>query len=307
MKNERLKRLWRFVRAPGQILHARAALAELAKTNGEIASAISNAAAGRVTDLEAVQIARIEDLRNRLSRCSTELEIIDYGAGSADAGLTDEEMRGGRMVRRTVGQTCALTSKRADAALLLFSLVRQMRPNICIELGTSVGISASYLALALKLNGAGRLITLEGDASVAAIARKNLQDLGFDNADIVLGRFQDTLAGVLSAHPTVDFAFIDGHHDQKATLDYFRALLPHLTNGSLVVFDDIQWSAGMKAAWAAIRRNERVHLSVDLGSMGVVSVGDDGPPRHFEIAFDVPFRSRIAGAGKRAVGIRGGV
>jgi hypothetical protein len=74
-----------------------------------------------------------------------------------------------------------------------------------------------------------------------------------------------------------------------------------------VVFDDIQWSAGMKAAWAAIRRNERVHLSVDLGSMGVVSVGDDGPPRHFEIAFDVPFRSRIAGAGKRAVGIRGGV
>ena len=67
----------------------------------------------------------------------------------------------------------------------------------------------------MALAGDGALVTLEGADSLAAIARRNLERLGRSNVRVVIGRFEDTLAGVLRELGTLDYAFIDGHHDEK--------------------------------------------------------------------------------------------
>lgn len=174
----------------------------------------------------------------------------------------------GRVTHRTIGQVCALTSRTERTALLLLRLIRELRPRTCIELGTSVGISACYQAAALKMNGTGNLITLEGAGSVASVAAQNFACLGLDNVEVIRGRFQDTLPEVLHSHPAVDYAFIDGHHDEAATIKYFNAFLPSLAGSAVMVFNDIQWSAGMNRAWNAIQRHGSVRVSVDLGSIG---------------------------------------
>ncbi len=220
-----------------------------------------------------------------MNASSEELEIIDYGAGSGDSKLTEEERYRGRVIRRTVGQVCTLTSRTDRTALLLLRLVREWKPRTCVELGTSLGISACYQAAALKLNGAGNLVTLEGADSVASVAVRNFVSLGLDNVEVVPGRFQDTLSGVLLANPSVDYAFIDGHHDGAATMKYFNALVPALSGAAVVLFDDIRWSDGMQQAWDAIRRHEQVRVSVDLGSMGLISTAGAGSPQHFSTAF----------------------
>jgi len=132
-------------------------------------------------------------------------------------------------------------------------------------MGTAVGISAAYQAAALKLNGYGTLVTLEGATSLADIAKKNFQHLGLDTVEVIVGRFQDTLPGVLTDRQPVDYAFIDGHHDEQATLAYFEQILPFLAETSLLVFDDIAWSEGMKRAWKTIAQDRRVGVAVDLG------------------------------------------
>jgi predicted O-methyltransferase YrrM len=154
---------------------------------------------------------------------------------------------------------------------VLFRLVRNIRPHTCIELGTSVGISASYQAAALKLNGFGTLVTLEG-ANPVDVAGRVFAGLSLDNVEVVRGRFQDTLHQVLALHRVVDYAFVDGHHDGPMTIQYFENLLPALSENAVVVFDDIKYSGPMKSAWNAIKRHERVRWSVDLASMGIVSV-----------------------------------
>ncbi|HVB99131.1 MAG TPA: class I SAM-dependent methyltransferase [Candidatus Dormibacteraeota bacterium] len=279
------QQLQRSGRALYRKLKVRLALSGLADSNRELATAIVNAADGKVSETEKALIDKIESLRERLSASLEELEITDYGARSGDANLTEEDMYRGKVIRRTVGAVGKLASRASSTALLLFRLVRELRPDVCIELGTSVGISGCYEASALKVNSRGRLITLEGADSIASVAKKSFEDLGLDNVTIVRGRFQDTLPGVLSSCPPVNYAFIDGHHDRIATVNYFHVLLPALADKAVVVFDDIQWSAGMRVAWAEIKGNERVRVSVDLGSMGLVCVGANGPPRHFNFAY----------------------
>ena len=154
-------------------------------------------------------------------------------------------------------------------ALILFKLVGEFKPSSCIELGTSVGISAAYQAAAQKLNNKGRITSLEGAASLASLSDKNLQKLGLDNTVVVKGRFQDNLEKVLNEKKPIDYAFIDGHHDEKATISYFESFIPYLSRKAMIVFDYISWSDGMCRAWDKIVENENVKIVVDLRKIGI--------------------------------------
>jgi predicted O-methyltransferase YrrM len=225
--------------------------------------------ANRWSSEEKDWIERIEALRNKLRASPKEVVMMDYGAGSPDSNLTAGEMHDGRVVLRTVGQICRTASMQPKWTGLLFRLIRQYRPTVCLELGTSLGISAAYQAAALELNDHGRILSLEGSESLASLARGNLDSLGLNRVELVVGRFQDTLEDVLAQNGPIDYVFIDGHHDESATQSYFRQVCPHLTDGAVLVFDDISWSPGMRRAWDTIRTDKCVKLCVDLIDVGV--------------------------------------
>jgi predicted O-methyltransferase YrrM len=73
--------------------------------------------------------------------------------------------------------------------------------------------------------------------------------------------------------PRIDFAFVDAEHQGDPTMSYFATMIPHLSPGAVVVFDDVTWGEEMKAAWRAIRRHSRLAVAVGLGRMGAVVVG----------------------------------
>jgi predicted O-methyltransferase YrrM len=230
--------------------------------------------------LENVRTAEIERLRNELEGSSQKLEITDYGAGSPCELPSSEAMMEGRRRRRTLGEVCRTSSTLPVWGRFLFRLVRELKPSDCIELGTSLGISTAYQAAAMELNGRGRILTLEGSASLASLARRNFERLELaQRVEVRIGRFADTLEAALDSIGRVDLAFVDGHHQERATLAYFEKMAPHLNRPAVVVFDDISWSPGMQRAWQAIAADERVGLAVDLGRIGVVTTGHRGRRR----------------------------
>lgn len=239
-----------------------------------IAEALGTALAGRFTPAERTAIATVEARREALRRDPRTIETLDFGAGIGDDSRTAGEMAAG-IVELCPVATVARGSKPPFWCAVLFGLVRRLRPASCVELGTCVGISAAYQAAALALNGHGRIATLEGSPEIAAVARETLA--GQDRAGVVVGPFDATLAGVLAAAAPVDFFFNDGHHDRAATLRYLDVAAPHLADGAVVVFDDVDWSAGMRAAWAAIQADARFAVTLDLGSVGIGILGA-GPP-----------------------------
>jgi predicted O-methyltransferase YrrM len=239
------------------------------QTAESISPSVRGALKGNWTREERGWIDRIERLRAEMNASSAQLTRTDYGAGSPESHFTPEQMQAGVDTVDTVGHISRAASKPPFWCGLLFELIRTVHPTSCIEMGTAVGISAAYQGAALRLNGDGGLVTLEGAKSLATIAENNLQGLGLDTVDVVVGRFQDTLPEVLATRRPVDYVFVDGHHDERATLAYFEQILPFLADIALVVFDDIAWSDGMKRAWHRIAHYNEVEVAVDLGPVGL--------------------------------------
>lgn len=228
---------------------------------------------------ERAWIERIEAMRGRLLASADPVTVVDYGAGGPGDTRTAEEMRRGRATQARVGDICRRASKPPFWARLLFALVREFRPRTAVELGTCLGVSAAYQGAAMQLNGnGGRLFTLEGADNLAALAVGNVAGLQLDNIEVVAGRFDLTLDRVLRTAGTLDYAFIDGHHDEHATVAYFHQLLPFLSPGALLVFDDITWSPGMVRAWEKVAADPRVRAAVSLRAVGLCVLGDESVP-----------------------------
>ncbi len=169
---------------------------------------------------------------------------------------------------QTVRHVCS-ASKKQRPATLLHLLIREFKPQSALELGTCIGISSAYQAAAMKLNGQGRLVTLEGSRSRIQLAQEVHQDLGLDNITYIQGRFSDTLPHALNAGEPVEYAFIDGHHQEKPTIEYFEMIRPLAADNCIMIFDDIRWSPGMWSAWQQVVAHPSTRIAVDLVSVGI--------------------------------------
>jgi predicted O-methyltransferase YrrM len=243
-----------------------------------IAAALSCAGSRNFSSEENSLIERIEE-RRRLTNSSTKIiSYRDYGARNPEVSLTAAEMATGTVVERTVGEVCGIGSKGAVSAALLFALVRQQKPVNCVELGTCVGISGSYIAAALQLNGRGKLVTLEGGEALADVARENFAALALDcRVSIAVGPFHDTLVGALTQAKPINFIFVDAHHDEHATKNYVAAMLPFMADHAIAVFDDINWSDGMKRAWDTIRAAPYCAAHFSLPDLGIAVFDRSSP------------------------------
>ncbi|MBS1661286.1 MAG: class I SAM-dependent methyltransferase [Bacteroidetes bacterium] len=235
-------------------------------------------------------VPAIEGLRRRLLVNRSLLEVEDLGAGSA--------FRAMRM--RSVGDITKRAAKPAKLGMLLYRIAKHYGVSRVLELGTSMGLSTAYLAEGVKgaarargegaVSGGGaggtaapggggvvggRVWSIEGAAQVAEKAEENLRWLGLENVRLVTGNFDTVLPEVLGEMGGVDLAFVDGNHRREPTLAYFDLLMGHVARPGILIFDDIHWSKEMEEAWAAIKSDSRVYLTVDLFFIGIVFLREE--------------------------------
>jgi predicted O-methyltransferase YrrM len=219
------------------------------------------------------KLSAIERLRQDLLQSNDVILQDDYGAGGSEGLRSQEEMVKGVLLERRVGEVCRSASRPQRWCHILYQLAKAFHPARTLEMGTCFGVSAGYIATALS-ECDGRLITLEGASAFAEKARENLHRLDLHNVEVRVGRFADTLERALSDLEPVEFVFVDGHHEENATKQYFELILPHASKSAILVFDDIAWSDGMHRAWDHVCHHRRVRIAVDLGQMGVVMLGE---------------------------------
>ena len=215
----------------------------------------------------------IEQLRSQLYKKKSFIEVEDFGAGS---GLIKSN-------KRRIDKIAKSSLKPKKYAQLLYRIVQYYKPKTIIELGTSFGLTTAYLA---KANETATIFTFEGSKSIANISLQHFKKLALTNVNLILGEFSTTLPEFISNNPTIDFAFIDGNHRKKPTLDYFKQLLPLTNEKSIIIFDDIHWSPEMESAWNEIKQHPSVTLSIDLFFIGLVFFKNDFKVKqHFTIQF----------------------
>lgn len=216
---------------------------------------------------------KVEGLRKNLLSDNTIIQVEDFGAGSS---VTKSNSR-------TISSIAKNAAKSKKIGQLLFRMVRYYQPKNIVELGTSLGITSSYLAMA---NPDATMTTMEGAGEIAKRAKENFEKMNMDHVELVQGNFDDTLSMVIQQFPTIDFAFVDGNHRQEPTERYFKTLLEKTNNNSVLIFDDIHWSSEMEAAWETIKNHPSVRGSIDLFFIGMVFFRQEFKEKqHFIIRF----------------------
>ncbi len=216
---------------------------------------------------------KVENLRKNLLADNAIIQVEDFGAGSS---VTKSNSR-------TISSIAKNAAKSKKIGQLLFRMVKYYQPKHIVELGTSLGITSSYLALA---NPDAVMTTMEGAEEIAKRAKRHFEKLNIAHIELVKGNFDDTLESVIQQFPTIDFSFIDGNHRQKPTERYFQSLLERTNNNSVMIFDDIHWSSEMEAAWNNIKNHPSVRCSIDLFFIGMVFFRQEFKEKqHFVIRF----------------------
>jgi predicted O-methyltransferase YrrM len=154
-------------------------------------------------------------------------------------------------------------------------------PRRVLELGACVGLSAAYLASA---SSRPSFVSLEGSPALAAIARETLSRVS-DSSTVIEGAFEDTLERTLADLGPFDIVHIDGHHDEEATVKYVASVARHLSEGALLILDDIRLHRGMVRAWNTVCAMDGFSAAVDLGRCGLlIWAGGRGRGARFDLA-----------------------
>ncbi len=217
---------------------------------------------------------QVNELRKQLKDNFSVIEINDFGAGAGNKKYIEQ--------LKSISAIYKNNSIRTKYGELLYRLVDHFQPKYILELGTSLGISTVYQALAAP---EATLITAEGCSGIAEKAYENFQRLNLKNIKIEIGNFDLLLESILDRLPQVDFAFIDGNHRKDPTINYFQLCKKKSYNDTVLIFDDIHWSSDMNEAWNVINQDESVTLSLDLFQFGIVFFKKELSKENFVIRY----------------------
>ena len=214
----------------------------------------------------------LKSYRKSLLENKNTIEVTDFGAGSRVFKSNTREIA-------KIAQTAGITPKNAE---LLFRIVRYFQPKSILEIGTSLGLATSALSLG---NSNAKIITLEGCPNTQNQAQVQLQEQNsnFQNVEFINTEFSSHFKTIHPSPITHHLIYFDGNHSKKATLGYFEALLPTISNDSVWIFDDIHWSADMEEAWEIIKNHPKISVTIDTFQWGIVFFRAEQEKEHFVI------------------------
>lgn len=139
----------------------------------------------------------------------------------------------GSVLKRLERTAKQYTNIAPENGQFLSILIQSIQARNVLEVGTSNGYSAIWLAAALKETG-GRLITLEFDPRRAEEAQTHLQEVGLDS--LVEVRVGNALDEIPKCNATFDLVFLDAEKNEYRR--YLELALPNIRTGGLIVADD---------------------------------------------------------------------
>jgi predicted O-methyltransferase YrrM len=175
---------------------------------------------------------RIEKDRLDFMHSREKIKRTDPGAGSHYAFTPAENIS--RIARTSLSQPYECR--------FLYRLMKKINPEVVIELGTSLGISTSYLATGAPQS---QVITVEGDPALALWAHQLFTRHNISNIRLCNSTFDNFIARDLPEIKKVDFVFLDGNHKASALLSYYESLRPYFNTHTILMVDDIYWSEDM--------------------------------------------------------------
>ena len=133
---------------------------------------------------------------------------------------------------------------------VLYALVRITKPEIAVETGVAAGVSSSIILNAMKMNGRGRLYSIDADLrSFDGVTLPLGKPVGFlipkdlrEHWQLVIGFSKEVLEALLKKLETIDLFFHDSEHSYENMMFEYSTAWKYLKKGGLLVSDNIDWN-----------------------------------------------------------------
>lgn len=204
--------------------------------------------------VDPAEYRHIEILREKLLRDERYITVRDLGS-RAPAKST-----------RMISKIARTSLSPARYSAIYARLAQYMEAQNILELGTSFGINTLYLAEKPD----AIVTTFEGAPAIADIAGLTFEFASRRNVNLIIGNIDRTLPAFLQRVRRIDLAFLDANHRYEPTMRYFEHLLKKVHERSVLVVDDIHYSAGMEKAWKEMQTHRLVYGSADLFRSGIL-------------------------------------
>lgn len=182
---------------------------------------------------------------------------------------------------KKVADICQKAASPKTWCHFIYKIIRNAEIKSVLEIGTNLGVSGTYILEGIKVHPNPYFVTMEGVPQLCEIATKQFEQIiPTDKFSVFQGLYQDTFPEVTGMDISFDLLFIDGNHQKDPTIEYFNVLKEKIGDRAIFIFDDINWSKGMKEAWQIVSNDPQVNYSIDLYKQGIVIIDKKDSNKH---------------------------
>lgn len=148
---------------------------------------------------------------------------------------------------------------------IIAEIIKKHKPKCILEIGTLYGYSAILMANLVADDNYGKVVTVEIDKAFADIARRNIQDAGFqEKIDIIVG---NALEVIPRLGYKFDLLFLDAAKDEYLRYLNLAEAKNLIEKGDIVIADNVGVSRNEMLDYLDYVRNSGIYKSETIETM----------------------------------------
>lgn len=148
---------------------------------------------------------------------------------------------------------------------IIAEIIKKHKPKCILEIGTLYGYSAILMANLVANDNYGKVVTIEVDKAFADIAKRNIQDAGFqEKIDIIVG---NALEVIPRLGCKFDLLFLDAAKDEYLRYLNLAEAKNLIEKGDIVIADNVGVSRNEMLDYLDYVRNSGIYKSETIETM----------------------------------------
>ena len=148
---------------------------------------------------------------------------------------------------------------------IIAEIIKEHKPKSILEIGTLYGYSAILMANLVADDNYGKVVTVEMDKAFADIAKRNIQDAGFQKKiDIIVG---NALEVIPKLGYKFDLLFLDAAKDEYLRYLNLAEAKNLIEKGDIVIADNVGVSKNEMLDYLDYVRNSGIYKSKTIETM----------------------------------------
>ena len=149
-----------------------------------------------------------------------------------------------------------------EVGQFLYDTVLQYKPKVILEVGTSNGFSALWMASAADTYG-GKFYTIDSSPKRIPLAKENFKQSGLSNIHFIQGHAPEIFES-LPKDLKIDMAFFDG--TKRQYIEFYEGLKPFFSKKAFILADNIISHTKSLQSYLDLVRKEHESTLFSLGS-----------------------------------------